>query len=111
MLTPALFERMQPYATFINTGRGATIDEPGMLAVLARRPDLTALLDVTDPEPPPAGSPIYTLENVLLSPHIAGSIDREVLRQADYMFEEYDRLSSGLPLRYEVTLEMLKTMA
>ena len=111
MLTEALFERMQPYATFINTGRGATIDEPGMLAVLARRPDLTALLDVTEPEPPLPSSPIYTLENVLLSPHIAGSIDREVLRQADFMLDEYLRLRAGQPLRYEVTLEMLQTMA
>jgi len=111
MLTAALFERMQPYATFINTGRGATIDEAGMLAVLARRPDLTALLDVTEPEPPLPDSPIYRLENVLLSPHIAGSIDREVLRQADYMIEEYQRLRDGLALRYAVSLEMLKTMA
>jgi phosphoglycerate dehydrogenase-like enzyme len=111
MLTPALFESMQPHATFINTGRGATVDEPGMLEVLARRTDLTALLDVTEPEPPLPDSPIYRLENVLLSPHIAGSIDREVLRQADYMLEEYQRLRSGLTLRYAVSLEMLKTMA
>ena len=111
MLTRSLFESLQPYATFINTGRGATVDEAGMLAVLARRPDLTALLDVTEPEPPQPDSPIYQLENVLLSPHIAGSIDREVLRQADYMLEEYRRFKNGEPLLYSVSLEMLKTMA
>jgi len=111
MLTRSLFASLQPYATFINTGRGATIDEAGMLAVLAQRPDLTALLDVTEPEPPQPDSPIYPLENVLLSPHIAGSIDREVLRQADYMIEEYRRYKKGEVLLYAVSLEMLKTMA
>jgi phosphoglycerate dehydrogenase-like enzyme len=111
MLTRSLFESLQPYATFINTGRGATVDEASMLAVLAQRPDLTALLDVTEPEPPQPDSPIYQLENVLLSPHIAGSIDREVLRQADYMLEEYRRFKNGEPLLYSVSLEMLKTMA
>jgi phosphoglycerate dehydrogenase-like enzyme len=111
MLTRNLFESMQPYATFINSGRGATIDEAGMLDVLAQRPDLTALLDVTYPEPPLPESLIYRLENVYLSPHIAGSLGNEVLRQADYAIEEYHRLVNGEPLRYSVTLEMLKTMA
>lgn len=111
MLTADLFERMPPYATFINTGRGATVDEAGMLAVFARRPDLTALLDVTYPEPPEPDSPIYRLENVLVTPHIAGNMGREVLRQADLVIEEWRRFRDGRPLRYAVTLEMLKTMA
>ena len=111
MLTGALFERMQPYATFINSGRGATVNEPEMLDVFSRRPDLTALLDVTEPEPPEANSQIYQLENILLSPHIAGSLGNEVLRQADYVIEEFQRYRKGEPLRYSVSLEMLKTMA
>ena len=111
MLTGSLFERMPPYATFINTGRGATVDEPGMLAVFSRRPDLTALLDVTYPEPPAPDSLIYQLDNVLLSPHIAGSLGREVLRQADTVIAEFHRLRKGEPLCYAVSLEMLKTMA
>jgi phosphoglycerate dehydrogenase-like enzyme len=111
LLTQSLFESMQPYATFINSGRGATVDEPAMLDVLSRRPDLTALLDVTDPEPPSTDSRIYQMENVLLSPHIAGSLGMEVLRQADFVIEEFRRLRKGEPLRYSVTLEMLKTMA
>jgi phosphoglycerate dehydrogenase-like enzyme len=111
MLRRDLFERMQPYAAFINTGRGATVDEAGMLDVFSRRPDLTALIDVTYPEPPAPDSPFYRLENVLLSPHMAGSIGAEVSRQADWTIEEYTRFAAGQPLRYAVTLEMLKTMA
>jgi phosphoglycerate dehydrogenase-like enzyme len=111
MLTGALFERMRPYATFINTGRGATVDEPAMLEVFSRRPDLTGLLDVTDPEPPPPDSRIYQLDNIFLTPHIAGSLGREVLRQADYVIEEFHRFQKGQALRYSVSLDMLKTMA
>jgi phosphoglycerate dehydrogenase-like enzyme len=111
MLTRELFARMPAHATFINTGRGATLDEAGMLAVMAERPDLTALLDVTYPEPPDPSSPIYALENVLLSPHIAGSVGPEVLRQADAVIEEWQRYRRGEPLRHAVSLEMLKTMA
>ena len=111
MLRRDLFERMQPYATFINSGRGATVDEAGMCEVLAARPDLTALLDVTYPEPPLPDSPLFNLQNVLLTPHIAGSLGDEVLRQADYAIEESRRMRNGEPLRYAVTLEMLKRMA
>lgn len=111
MLRRDLFESMRPYAAFINTGRGATVDEAGMLAVLEKRPDLTALLDVTEPEPPSPDSPIYRLGNVLLSPHIAGSIGREVLRQADCVTEEFERYQRGEKMLYGVTLEMLETMA
>jgi phosphoglycerate dehydrogenase-like enzyme len=111
MLDGKYFRQMPPYATFINTGRGQQVNEGEMIAVLRERPDLTALLDVTWPEPPALDSPLYTLRNVQLSGHIAGSIGREVLRMTDFMLEEFDRVQRGEPTRYEVTLEMLETMA
>jgi len=106
-----LFASMRPGATFINTGRGATVDEAGLASVLAARPDLTALLDVTDPEPPPADSPWHSLENARLSSHIAGSNGNEVVRMADYCLEEFRAWRAGRPLRYQVTREMLAKMA
>jgi phosphoglycerate dehydrogenase-like enzyme len=111
MLRGAHFDSMPTGATFINTGRGATVDEPEMIDVLMRRPDLTALLDVTHPEPPADGSPLYTLPNVQLTGHIAGSVKNECVRMADYMIEEYDRFERGEALKHAVTLEMLPTMA
>ncbi|MBP5233866.1 MAG: hydroxyacid dehydrogenase, partial [Planctomycetes bacterium] len=69
--------------------------------------DLTALLDVTDPEPPMEGSPLYTLPNVHLSAHIAGSLNDEVHRMADYAIADYKRFADGEPLEHEVTEEML----
>ena len=111
MIKKEHFRMMMPYATFINTGRGATVDEEGMLDVLEERDDLTALIDVTDPEPPEKDSRLFKLKNVFLSPHIAGTIGKELVRNADCVIEEYHRFKSGEKLLYEVTFEMLKTMA
>ncbi|XHR26721.1 MAG: hydroxyacid dehydrogenase [Chthoniobacteraceae bacterium] len=111
MLNGALFQRMRPDATFINTGRGITVDEPSMLEVLGRRPDLSALIDVTYPESPEPQSPLFTLPNVFLSSHIAGSMGDEVVRMADYCIEEFMAWEKGRPLHYAISLDMLKTMA
>ncbi len=111
MLTYQHFSAMPQYATFINTGRGAQVVERDLIAVLKARADLTAILDVTDPEPPAAKSEFYTLPNCILTPHIAGSIGNEVRRMGEFMREEARAFSQNSPCRYEVTLEMLKTMA
>ena len=111
MLNGALFEKMRPYATFLNTGRGAQVVEEELLQVLKTRTDLTAVLDVAVKEPPEEGSPIYTLENCILTPHIAGSFGDELRRMGAYMENEYKNFVNGEPCKYEVTLEMLKTMA
>lgn len=111
MLRYEHFSSMCRYATFINTGRGAQVVENELAKALSERPDLTALLDVTYPEPPEAEHPFYSLPNCFLTPHIAGSQGSEVVRMAEYMVEEYESCLSGKPCRYEVTLKMLETMA
>ena len=111
MLTKDLFAALPPYAAFLNTGRGAQVDEAGLVQVLQQRPDLTAILDVTDPEPPCDGHLFYRLPNCILTPHIAGSKGTEVHRMAAYAAEEFSRCLRGEPCLYEVSLEMLKTMA
>ena len=111
MLSGRLFVAMRENATFINTGRGAQVVEAELIEVLERRPDLTALLDVTAPEPPEEDSLFYTLPNVQLSSHIAGALNDEVVRLADYAIEEFLNWEAGRPLRYGVTLEMLEIMA
>jgi phosphoglycerate dehydrogenase-like enzyme len=111
LLGGALFASMRPGAAFINTGRGATVDETALATVMEARPDLTALLDVTDPEPASADSPWHALENVRLSSHIAGSNGNEVVRMADYCLEEFRAWRAGRPLRFQVTREMLAKLA
>jgi Phosphoglycerate dehydrogenase and related dehydrogenases len=111
IISGALLARMKPNATFINTSRGALVREDEMIDVLRSRPDLTAVLDVTWPEPPEEGSPIYSLPNVVLTPHIAGSMGSEVLRMADLMIEEFLLWVEGQPLRYAVTRELMERIA
>ena len=101
---------MREGATFINTGRGAQVVEGDLIRVLTERPDLTALLDVTFPEPPESDSPLWTLPNVWITPHIGGSVGDEVVRMADCVIEEFIAWESGKPLRFQVTREVLETM-
>lgn len=105
------FDRMLPHATFINTGRGAQVVEADLIRALREVPTRTAVLDVTFPEPVGPDSELLTLDNVVLTPHIAGSKNREVARMGHYMAEECVRYINGEPLRYGVTLDMLETMA
>ena len=110
VLTGSLFDSMREGATFINTGRGAQVSEAGLIETLKNRPDLTALLDVTYPEPPDADSELWKLPNVWISPHIGGSVGDEVVRMADCMIEEFQAWESGKPLKYQITKEVLSTM-
>jgi len=111
LLKGSLFRRMRPGAVFINTGRGRTVDEGELCAVFAERADLTALLDVTYPEPPEEGAAIYSLPNVQLSTHIAGSINGEVALLGEIAADEFVAWAQGRPLQYAVTRERLATMA
>lgn len=111
MITGAHLESMKPGATFINTARGALVKEDEMIEALRKRPDLQAVLDVTHPEPPVAGSPLYALPNVVYTPHIAGSIDRECLRLGQFMADEVALYAEGQPLKWEVTEEDAAKMA
>jgi len=111
MLNYALFSKMRENAVFINTGRGAQVVEEDLVRILTERPDLTALLDVTYPEPPVEGHPFYTLPNCRLTPHIAGSAGDEVARLGEYMLDECQSYLRGESCRYEVSMKMLETMA
>lgn len=111
MITGELLASMQENATFINTARGALVREDEMIAVLSQRPDLQAVLDVTYPEPPPPGSPFYTLPNVVLTPHIAGSMAGECRRMGRMMVDELRRYCAGEPLQWRITREQAQIMA
>ena len=90
---------MKPYTTFINSSRGAVVRETEMTDVLQQRPDLVAVIDVTYPEPPSLDSPLFTLPNVILTPHIAGAMNTECRRLGQLMIDELERHLAGQPLR------------
>jgi phosphoglycerate dehydrogenase-like enzyme len=111
LITGALIASMKPYSTLINTSRGAVIRENEMTDVLQRRPDLVAILDVTHPEPPDPGSPLYSLSNVILTPHIGGAMGREGRRLCQVMLAELKRYLAGEPLQFALTRERVQIMA
>jgi phosphoglycerate dehydrogenase-like enzyme len=105
------FAQMRSGASFINTARAPVVNEKEMVSVLARRPDLWAVLDVTDPEPPPADSPLRQLPNVVITPHIAGSLGHEYLRIGRMVVDEVTRFLDDRPLLGEVTPDRIPLIA
>ena len=85
--------------------RGSLFDEPALVAELSRG-RFFAFLDVTDPEPPAADSPLRRLPNVVVTPHLAGCIEN-CTRMGEMAVEELRRFFAGEPPIYEVTPERL----
>ncbi|HEV2344254.1 MAG TPA: hydroxyacid dehydrogenase [Actinocrinis sp.] len=96
MVSRALLAAMPDGATLINTARGALIDQQALQEELVSG-RINAVLDVTTPEVLPASSPLYTLPNVLLTPHIAGSMGGELARMAAFALDELQRWTQGVP--------------
>lgn len=111
VLNYVLFKKMKPYAAFINTARGAQVVEDDLIKAMSECPTRVALLDVTYPEPYIKDSLIAKTPNIIITPHIAGSMGNERFRMADYMMDELKRLENNLPPLFSVTLAMLDTMA
>jgi phosphoglycerate dehydrogenase-like enzyme len=111
MVTGEHIASMKRNATLINTARGALICQDEMVDVLRRRPDLFAVLDVTEPEPVQPDSPLFDLPNVIVTPHIAGALGPEYRRMGRYMVEELKRFVHGEPLRYEITQRQMAILA
>jgi phosphoglycerate dehydrogenase-like enzyme len=111
LLNARRLARLKPGATLINTSRGDVLDEPALIALLRERADLTAVLDVTDPEPPCPDSPLFDLPNVVLTPHIAGSYGPECARMGAMALDELERWVAGRPLLHSITRQQAALMA
>ena len=97
-------------AIFINTARGASVDEEALIEEL-KKDRITACLDVTEPEPPKMDSFLRKLPNVILTPHIAGAVANNRFRQGNYAVSEIVRFFLEERVRYEVTENMLDKIA
>jgi len=82
----------------INTARGSLIDTDALTRECATG-RISAVLDVTDPEPLPPSHPLLTMPQVFVTPHIAGSRGRELRRMGEFAVAEVERLVRGEPLR------------
>ncbi|MEE3274779.1 MAG: hydroxyacid dehydrogenase [Actinomycetota bacterium] len=98
LLDAAALARMRDGAWLLNTARGSLVDAVALQAeVLSGR--LSAFIDTPDPEPLPSESPLYDLPNVVLTPHIAGSLGNEVGRMGELAVIEVERYVAGeMPL-------------
>jgi len=109
MLNAEGLARMKDDALLINTGRGTLIDEQALIAEL-QKGRFFAFLDVTDPEPPALDSPLRTLPNVVVTPHIAGCIEN-CNHMGELAVEELRRFFAGEPAVYQITYEMFRRIA
>ncbi len=106
MISDAAFAAMKSSAVVINVGRGPVIDQAALVRALTEKKIRGAALDVFEVEPLPAGDPLYTMENVLLSPHTADHT-RDWLDQAIRFFlQQYERFVQGEPLRNVVNKKL-----
>jgi phosphoglycerate dehydrogenase-like enzyme len=109
MLNAERLALMKDNALIVNTARGDLIDEPALIAEL-QKGRLFAFLDVTDPEPPAQDSPLRTLENVVVTPHIAGCIEN-CNQLGELAVEELRRFFAGEPAVYQITKNMFERIA
>ncbi|KKC31415.1 2-hydroxyacid dehydrogenase [Devosia psychrophila] len=110
MIGARQFKLMKHGAGFINTARGAVVDEAAMIAEL-QTGRIHAVIDVTDPEIPEAGSPLYSLPNVFLTPHLAGAVGTERLRLGQLAIEEVERFVAGKAMEFEIEPALLERLA
>ncbi|MFE6162548.1 D-2-hydroxyacid dehydrogenase [Streptomyces sp. NPDC056486] len=92
-------DRLCPGAVFVNAGRGTLADEDALVAALASGRLGGAVLDVTREEPLPAGHPLWSCPNVILTQHTAGGSRDETERILDLFEDNWQRLAGGEPLR------------
>ncbi|HBR94223.1 MAG TPA: glycerate dehydrogenase [Opitutae bacterium] len=111
LVTGAMLESLPDRGTFINTSRGAIVDEPGMLKALQARPDLFAVLDLLQNEKTYHSNPITALPNVFMTPHVAGSQGHECHRMGALAVEECRRYLNGEPQVTPLTRETAERLA
>ena len=96
MISRAVLAALPDSATLVNTARGALVDQDALVDEL-QRGRLRAVLDVTEPDVLEAGHPLYTLPNVFLTPHLAGSMGVELRRLGESALAEVERFVAGAP--------------
>jgi phosphoglycerate dehydrogenase-like enzyme len=99
LIDRATIERLPASCIFVNIGRGGVVDEPALVDALRERRIAGAVLDVFAAEPLPDSSPLWTLPNVLVTPHAAALSARENERIVELFVDNLRRYLDGRPLR------------
>lgn len=110
-ITGALLAQMPQGSLFINTARGALVEEQELAQVLAQRPDMQAVLDVYEHEPLPLDSPLRQLPNAYLIPHMAGpTMDRRPAVTRG-LIRDVQNVWNGVPAVLEINAEHARRMS
>ncbi len=104
LIDRARLARLRDGAVLVNTARGALVDHEALIEEL-RIVRLDEVIDTTDPEILPADSPLYDLDNVFLTPHIAGAMGTETRRMAELAVDEIERYVRDEAFEHEVRRE------
>ncbi len=98
LIDAAALRRMRPSAILVNTARGGVIDQAALIDALRSGAIAAAAIDVTDPEPPPPGDPIYATPNLLVVPHIGSATHRARARMTELAVENLLAGLDGRPM-------------
>jgi phosphoglycerate dehydrogenase-like enzyme len=98
LLDSAAIERLKPGAVLINAARGPVVEREALLAAL-KRGRIRAALDVTDPEPLPEADPLWSMDGVLITPHLAGDSREAERRIYRFIGDQIRRYVRGEPLQ------------
>lgn len=99
-----LLSRLRPHAVFVNIGRGAVVDEPALVNLLAQERIGGAVLDVTHREPLPDAHPLWICPRTILTQHTGGGYRDELLDKARFFVANLRRLERGEPLLNRIDL-------
>jgi len=105
MVSAEIIAALRPHAVVVNVGRGAVIDEPALIAALQNGRLAGAVLDVFSAEPLPPDNPLWTLPNVIASPHTAALSRRENARIVTLFAENLRRFARGERLKNALNLQ------
>ena len=97
-INESVFAAMKPTAVLVNVARGAVIDEPALISALSAGKIAGAGLDVFEEEPLPATSPLWNMDNVIISPHVSGNTARYHEKAAAIFAENLRRYLDKRPL-------------
>ena len=111
LIGEALLGRIKDGALFVNTSRGAVVNQRALEAALARG-RFRAVLDVYEKEPPESDSPLFDLPNVMMLPHMAGpTVDMRAYFTRELLLEAHGYVDHGRPPAHEITREKAATMS
>ena len=105
LVSHRLLELMKPTAYLINTSRGQVVDEKALYQALKEKRIAGAALDVMEQEPPSKDNLLLQLDNIIITPHLAGSSLETFLRAADFAYSNIERVLAGKPPQSVVTAE------